>query len=295
MCATGPLTGLREVIDTVFSDSSDSQIPLRSVVVVASECPLSQLEGLKNSQSDNPRLKFIEEPIRKGKADAINRILENTTSEYLVLVNSDAHPEKGAVRKVLSTLASEPTTGVVSASPFPLREGGPAQGLEEFMWDAHNQCSLTLNHLGVSNHSSDELVAIRRKAVARLPFGLVNDGAFLASIARVRGYSVKFCFTAKVGVETPRRISDAIGRRRRILFGHFQVWRKVGAQPKTLESLLTSRPVLGLKIVVQALAGHPKHLRVLPLAILSEEIAHFFAIYDIALSSKRHYIWRRPR
>ena len=46
------------------------------------------------------------------------------------------------------------------------------------MWYFHNESSMVLNHAGVSNHSSDEMMLVRSSALEHLPDGLVNDGAY---------------------------------------------------------------------------------------------------------------------
>ncbi len=165
--------------------------------------------------------------------------------------------------------------------------------LNDFMWTAHNTCSLALNHMNIANHSSDELFALRRLSITPLPEGLVNDGAFLAGHARNLGYKVKFSEEAFVGVETPSRGIDVIGQRRRILFGHAEVWRKTGRIPRTIESLMIFSPWIGFKLLFRTLVESPQYLLILPVAAVSELVAVALSVWDVTSSSRRHSVWRR--
>jgi cellulose synthase/poly-beta-1,6-N-acetylglucosamine synthase-like glycosyltransferase len=293
ICATGRAKGTPKLVEGLLAESLLGDFHLSEVVVVASECSAEVVSELKRIASRDVRLRLIQEDVRRGKADAINKILAEADGDLVVLVNSDAHPESGAVHSLLSTLASNPAVGVVSAMPVTHSHSGFASILADLMWATHNECSLMLNHMGISNHSSDELVAFRSKALARLPEDLVNDGAFMAATARRRGYSVKFSTDAKVGIETPSRVSDLIRQRRRILFGHAQVWQKLGDPPKTVESLLFFSPSIGLGLLVRTISKRPKFLLALPVAALTEFASSLLAVWDGIRSTKRHVVWRR--
>ncbi len=293
VCTTGESRDIFWLVQSVFADARISEIPLRRAVVVASECPPKVIEQLSRIAEQEPRLDFVTERHRHGKAEAINQVLRRSHSEFLILVNSDAHPEPGAILELLRAIKADKETGIMSAKPVPEPGRGIASALADLMWTAHNECSLALNHMNLSNHCSDELVAMRRSIVIRLPSGLVNDGAYLATRARQRGYRVKFLDTARVHVEAPYRVADAIGQRRRILFGHHEVWRKTGAMPKTTESLILFSPGLGIRLLVRTLSKKPRFLVLLPLAVVAELTAAALSMLDSFISSKRHAVWRR--
>jgi cellulose synthase/poly-beta-1,6-N-acetylglucosamine synthase-like glycosyltransferase len=190
-------------------------------------------------------------------------------------------------------MESDERIGAVSALPEPGLGDGMVSLLLDFMWSAHNYCSVALNHMNVSNHSCDELVLFRASAIRLLPANIVNDGAFLAATARLHGYTIKVSTAARVRIRTPKRISDIIQQRRRILFGHAQVWRRIGTPPRTIESLLFLSPVTALRFLVATLATKPKSLLAMPVALVSEVSATILSILDTARSSRAHAIWRR--
>jgi cellulose synthase/poly-beta-1,6-N-acetylglucosamine synthase-like glycosyltransferase len=293
VCTTGASPGAAGLVQSLLDEGQFAPVELRKLVVVASECPNQVVSDIHRIQEQDNRVDLIVEDARYGKAEAINRILARVDGRFIALVNSDAVPEPGAIARLLKMADADGRIGAVSAMPVTQTRRGLTSLLVDFMWGTHNECSLALNHMNLSNHSSDELVVFRSTAIERLPRNLVNDGAFLAASARRRGYSVRFCPSARVKIQTPRRISDLISQRRRILFGHGQVWRKMGTPPKTIESLLLFSTPIGLGLLVKTLVRHPRFLLVLPVAAISELLASLLSIADTLRSSKRHAVWRR--
>jgi len=277
----------------VISEDDLTPINMRKVVLVASGCAGPVVTELKKIAEREPRLQLVVEDRRHGKADALNKIQDKAEGHLLVVVNSDASPEPGAISRLITAIDRDRTVGAISAVPVTEHRRGLTSLLLDFMWTTHNHSSLALNHMNLSNHSCDELVVFRSSAISRLPKGLVNDGAFLAATVRKKGYSVKVLAAARVRIETPTRIAEVIRQRRRILFGHAQVWKKVGSPPKTIESLLFLSPAIALRLLVAGLAEHPRFILALPLAAIGELAASVLAIWDGARRTDRHVIWGR--
>jgi len=293
ICATGEPPSVAELVSSILAESQSTTYLMRKLVIVASECPDETISSLRALQRVDGRIDLLVEETRRGKADAVNKILGRSETPLVLFANSDSRPKAGAITSLLFSMESDERIGAVSAIPEPESSSGLVPLLLGFMWTAHNRCSVALNHMGVSNHSCDELVLFRTRAITLLPKNIVNDGAFLASTARLRGFSIKVSTAAGVRIKTPRRISDVILQRRRILFGHAQVWRQVGTPPKTIESLLFLSPSIGIRLLVATLASRPKSLVVLPIALVSEVLAGLLSIVDVLQSSKVHAVWRR--
>ena len=293
ICATGKSEGLPALIEGVMAESDAHGLDLRAAVIVASECPAPLCSELMAIQVKDHRVQVLLEEVRHGKADAVNRILERVRGSFLMVVNADAAPEPGAIPSLLSAIRSDSRIGAISAMPVVESRRGVSSLLVDMIWSTHNECSRLLNHMGISNHASEELAVFRLSAIGMLPQHLVNDGAFFAQTVRRKGYSVRFSDSARVCVETPRRVSDLIGQRRRILFGHAQVWRKAGSPPKTIESLLLFSPRVGFRLLGTILARNPRFLPIIPLAFVTEVTAAVLSIADGIASTDRHAIWRR--
>jgi cellulose synthase/poly-beta-1,6-N-acetylglucosamine synthase-like glycosyltransferase len=266
---------------------------MERLVVVASGCPRSLLSELAKQAELDARVRIVSERERRGKAEALNRIMGEAAGEYLVLLNADAEPGSGAIESLLGELAADEGAGCVSARPVFNRSGGLLSDVLGIMWSAHNLTSLRLNHASISNHSSDELLVVRRNLLRPLPRNLVNDGAYIGGRLKAGGHRVRFSQKATVTISVPRRPRDLIAQRRRIIFGHFQVWRKLGKPPTTVESLLVTNPVVGIQLLASSLAASPRLILSLPAAVVSEILSTVLAIGDSLRSTTKHVVWRR--
>ena len=291
--ASDSAAALPSLLGFLRHEDFGSSFAMRRLVVVASGCPSDIVSKLTEDASEDERIKVIQEPRRRGKAEAVNRIMENSVGEYLVLLNSDAVPARGSILTLLRELASDERAGCVSARPVFGDSGGLLNSVLRIMWSTHNLASLKLNHAMLSNHTSDELFAVRRKLLAPLPPNLVNDGAYIGGRIRAGGHLVKFSEGAVVSIDVPERPADLIGQRRRIVFGHVQVWRKLGSPPKTVESLLFTKPLTAARILVASLSARPSLIPALPVAFVSEILSALLALSDQVRRSKRHAVWKR--
>ena len=293
VCAADGMDDPVGFIRSILLESARCPATMKELVVVASGVSGPTLSALERARESDRRVKILVEARRHGKAEAINRILSSVSGEYVVFVNADARPEPGAISSLLEDVSSDSRTGAVSALPVVEASGGMTSLLTQFMWSAHNECSIYLNHRGIANHSSDELVVFRAAAAALLPAGLVNDGAYMAGVAKRKGYSVKVCKSAKVKIRAPSMLLDVILQRRRILFGHAQVWRKVGAPPKTIESMFVLSPAVGLRLLTRSLSKDPRFLLVFPVSVVGEILAATLSVIDTLKSTTVHEVWRR--
>lgn len=255
---------------------------------------MKSLESVRKLAGSDNKIILIEEDVRHGKADAVNKIFENAIGDYLIFINSDAMPKKGSISKLLSAIHDQgEKIGVVSGRPFLGSHNGSTSLVEELMWSIHNECSLRMNHMNVSNHCSDEMMVVRMDLLQKLPEGLVNDGAYIAGRAKIRGYSIKFCSEAPVQIDVPERCVDLIRQRRRIIFGHFQIWRLTGRRPKTLESILIYQPKFSASLVVGTFARDPRLIKIVPLALVTEAASIVLGLKDVIFSTGRHKVWER--
>ncbi len=293
ICAADSATNLDRLLGLVESESYPAGLALRRVVLVASGCDPKAVVFARELADRDERFVLIEESTRKGKSAAINQIIESFEGEFLVLVNSDALPEPGAISKLLREMAQDKDVGMVSASPIIADRGGITGDVLQLIWGVHNECLLRLNAGKRNNHCCDELTVVRSDALRKLPADTVNDGAYLAGNAYQAGYSIKFCEGARVKIDVPRSFVELVRQRRRIVFGHFQIWKSVGESPRTMESMLVGKPLLSLGILVRTLARSPRLVVALPLALAGEAVSIILAMCDNLASTKRHTLWDR--
>jgi len=293
ICAADHATNLAELIDLIKREPYPEGFLLKSIIVVGSGLDHEASAAIRQLGVLDPELVIIEEPFRRGKAEAINRIVEEFKSRFLVLVNSDAQPEPGSIAKLLSIIAGDGDVGVVSASPVLQPRSDLPGAILQIMWRAHNECLLTLSNENSMNHCCDELIVLRSEATRTLPSDTVNDGAFLAGAAYRDGYVIQHCDSAHVRIDVPVRLPDLLMQRRRILYGHFQIRRRMGTSPRTVESMLIVNPLLSLSIMVRTIAKSPGLIFALPVAIIAEAFSVAMAIGDTITDKAKHVPWAR--
>jgi glycosyltransferase involved in cell wall biosynthesis len=293
ICATGVSSRIAELLDTIETERFPDGFHLDRIIIVASACTERTLMYLRRIRRTDPRILLIEEKERRGKADAVNRIVREAAGEFLVFVNADAVPERGAISRLLRAIKRDPTTGIISGNPVIDAGDGVASRVLELMWETHNSCSADLDEIRRANHGTDELMVVRSEALANLPPGIINDGAYIAGLAHSRGYLVRSLTSASVSVDVPKRPIEIIRQRRRILYGHLQIWRLVGEAPRTAESLILLSPGLGFGVLVRTITRRPRLLLALPFAVVSELISLVGALADNLSSGQKHTVWKR--
>jgi cellulose synthase/poly-beta-1,6-N-acetylglucosamine synthase-like glycosyltransferase len=292
ICASDSARRLPDIVSFLRAESYGEEFALRKIAIVASGCPESVLASVRSEARSDSRIFLMTEPERRGKAEAINRIIEDSSGEYLVMLNADAFPAKGSIRTLLE-VASGPSVGAVSARPVFDEGNGLLGSALALMWSAHSLMSLRLNHAGISNHACDELIVVRRSLLTRLPPDLVNDGAYIGGLVRAQGLNVRFSPEAEVIISVPIKPMDLIRQRRRITFGHVQVWKKLGRPPRTIETMLFTDPLMSLRTIIKVLSGRPRLILGFPLVLVGESLAIVMGLIDANRSTDRHTVWRR--
>jgi len=292
ICATGQPPTLKPLLELVLS----SEIPgfsMRKVVLVASDCSERTLRVAREAAARDRRLRLVEHGRRTGKADAMNEIFRETEGDFLVYVNADAMIDSTSIPAILTSIARDKWVGFVSGRPVFARPGGMISDVLDTMWSSFDLLSSDPYQSAQRNHGTDELMVIRSELLPELPLGVVNDGAYIAGRIRETGMRIAFQPDAVVHIDVPRRMTDLIGQRRRILFGHIQVKRLVGKAPRTVETMMFFSPTESLRIVIKMLAKRPKRILVLPVAVMGELLALSGALWDTLVANAGHAVWKR--
>jgi cellulose synthase/poly-beta-1,6-N-acetylglucosamine synthase-like glycosyltransferase len=292
VCASGPSRNLPSLITFLLKEDYGETYLLRKIVVVASGCGRGITDQIARLAESEQGVHLIIEHERRGKAEAINQIMRNSIGELLVMQNGDAYPQRGAIRGLLS-MARDPNVGAVSATPLLEQGHGLLRQSLEIMWTAHSSLSLQLNHAGICNHACDELMVFRKDLVREFPEDTINDGAFIGGLVRARGYLVKFSPTSRVKIEVPLRPIDLVRQRRRITFGHVQVWKRLGRPPRTMESMMIGNPLSSLRMFVRTISTAPGRILAIPVTLTIEAISVTLGLLDVIVSTDRHRVWRR--
>ncbi len=293
ICATDDSCNVERLMERVSLELLPLHCRISDMVVVVSGST-DGTDSIVDSFSSGLNKTVILEEKRKGKSEAVNRILNCMKGEHLIMVNGDALPQPGAISCMMQRLL-EGGSAVVCALPVPAESDCPVlvRHICEFLWKLHNRTMEILQENGERIHLSDEMIGLNQEALTPLPEGTVNDGAYVAARAQQYGQKVSFCSEARVNVSVPSDLHGLYLQRRRILYGHMLVREMAGSAPGTVEFKLIEKPLLSFRILLSTLKEYPAGAALLPVILAVELRALSAALRDRMRKKDIHTIWQR--
>jgi len=213
------------------------------IVVVCSGCNDKTPQIVKELEKRDARIKPIIEKIRKGKANALNKIFKiaRESADMLVLVNADTLPKHGSMTKLISGLENI-NAGAVFAQPVPFRESdGFCYRIVRVIWRLHHIISLLQKP-----KLSGELCAIRTCCLQKIPENVATDEPHFELAIRKQGYDILYIPEAFVYIRCPTNVVDLLKHRKRIWAGHMQLQNTTGVKVPTssFRNILQALPAL---------------------------------------------------
>ena len=251
-------------------------------------------DEVRSIEGEDPRVRLVWEPERRGKASAIMEIFRRAPKGNLILLNADAEAEPDAIRALLETAREASPPFAVMGHPVPLRGGVGAYGEAlDLLWGLHHQVHLHLLSQGEGTHLSDELLLLPEGTRPELPAGTINDGAYLGAWIHRHAGRLLYSPGALVRVRVPRSLGGYLRQRSRIKRGHRQVKERTGIAPTTLPGYFWKDPRAMLAAIRQSLRGVPHPLRSLALLVVAEVAAQCVEIIGMDRDRRRPGVWTR--
>lgn len=293
ICATDDVAGMERLLGRLCAEPLPDGCEISDAVIVVSGSTDGTDAVVAKFSLAHPCTLIVERE-RKGKAEAVNRIMDSMKGRHLILVNGDALPERGSLSHMMLSLL-EGGNAVVCGVPFPAEsECGALVGRAScFLWELHNTTMETMQSKGEKIHLTDEMIGLNAPAIVPLPEGTINDGAYIAARAQQYGQSVAFCRSARVAVSVATTFRGLMRQRRRILFGHMRVKEMTGSAPGTVEFSFLRSPLLCLGIIARTLRIRPDWLLLLPWMGAMEAAALFCALRDMRARRDSYTVWTR--
>lgn len=282
-------------IDSLLSQELPAGSAWSRIWVVASGCSDRTVEVANSIAQKDPRVSVLVEPERRGKAAAVQEVLGRAEGSHLVLLNSDAVAEPGAVAGLLRAAGGRRAPYAVMGRPVvPGEPDDEWIATMRWMWELHHELHATLLAGGSGAHLSDELLLVSLPVPFRLEERVINDGSYVAVWLTQHQGSCWYAPESRVRIEVPRTVSDHLWQRRRIHVGNAQVRRLLGQPPTTLPRLWLSEPVRAAR-VLRTMVLRPGGLRRFARVAYWELVAHGLATWDRAPPARDHVRWRRIR
>jgi cellulose synthase/poly-beta-1,6-N-acetylglucosamine synthase-like glycosyltransferase len=207
-------------------DSDLDQVDLVEIIVVASGCTDKTEDIVRAAAATDPRICLISQPVREGKAAAMNLFIRQARSEILILSSADLLPAGDAIERLVAPFA-DPEVGLTASRPEPVNDPATFMGFAaHLLWDLHHQMNLT-------GFKAGEMIAFR-KVFQRIPASTAVDEASVEPLVRGQGYGVRYVPEAVVYNKGPETVEDFLRQRRRIYAGHLEMKERLGYAVSTM-------------------------------------------------------------
>lgn len=277
ICAYNEEKTIGKLLDFLLKEKFKNT-QLDKIIVVASGCTDKTEDVVLEFGQKDSRVKLIKERKRRGKASAINKIIQSSKSKIIVLVSADVVPSKGAIEKLVLAL-QETEVGMVGGRPIPRNKPDNLVGFAvNLQWKLHHLISLRRPKLG-------EMVAFK-KIFKRIHPKSAVDEAIVECLVATQGYEIRYEPRAIVHNKGPETIRDFLRQRRRIYAGHLATKRHYGYAVSTFEAFRIV-PYL-LKVIEPSW----QFFVFTPLVAFLEFIARIAGWLDYHFKIRDHSIWK---
>ncbi|HQR67378.1 MAG TPA: glycosyltransferase [Thermoanaerobaculia bacterium] len=253
--------------------------PIEKIIVVSSACRDGTDGIVREFAARDSRVTLIAEPVRRGKAAAINTFLAARPREtdVTVIASADVLPFPGATESIVAAFA-DPAAGMAGGRPVPQNEGRSlTDRMAQLMWDLHDRMARRSPKLG-------ELVAFRSSLVSAIDEESPVDESSLEAAIRAKGARLVYVPEARIANRGPATMREWMSQRRRIAFGHLWLKRRTGY------SVSTGAGARVLPVWLAAVAPRPDRWIPGAALVVTEVVARWQARRDLARGSKDYAV-----
>jgi len=248
---------------------------LMSIIVVTSGSTDRTPHIVKKYASLNHKIRYVWEDERKGKAEAVNRILSLCEGEVTLFISADTLPASGSIENLLKGFV-HPVVGATSGHPIPVNNPKSLFGrIARLIWNTHHEIAAFETRLKTFFHISGEMCAIRNGIVEKVPEDIINEDTFIGWEIKKKGYEVVYVPEAVVYMKAPESVGDLYRQRKRVVQGHLQVHKRAKAKVTTVN------PLQVIFFLTKSLQINARDLLALTLATFVETLAHIKARIDL--------------
>ncbi len=276
VCAYNEERNIANFLDSLLSQRTEVA-RIEEILVVASGCTDRTTDIVEGYLVDHVEIRLYIEKERRGKALAINEILQKAKGTVVILAGADTLPDPEAV-ETLTRLFIDPSIGVAAARPISSDHGNTFWGgIAHVIWDLHHQVSLL-------NPKTGEMFAFRRLAKS-LPDDVGADEDWIRNEIERRGYRVTYEPAAIVYNSGPKTVDEFFKQRVRINTQQLYQARATSFLPPTWRMRF-----LGQAFLAYLATGNARPAKALTLIGL-EITARIYSGLMVALNNKNIVSW----
>lgn len=175
----------------------------------------------------DPRVRWLRMESRSGKAQIINRLVAESTSDWVVGTDANILFAPNCVTELIREAQFNPKASVVGGSLFyrGMNQNAPASIAEEERWYMNWENfakRVEYERTGCAMGVEGGLYAIRRNAFRPIPYGTFMEDFFLSFSAMLRGEHVAWSLLARGSEDVSHDSEQEFRRKVRIAHGNWQ-------------------------------------------------------------------------
>jgi len=287
VCAYNEERNVKELLGDILNQKGLPQNV--RVIVVASGCTDNTVGIVREIASGDPRVELIEEKTRTGKTNAINLILANCSTGVLVLVGADIRLPMDSVGELIRAISDERVAVVGGLPVVENSEGGMVAGSATTVWRVMRDAMIELGSRGELSFVMGELYAFKTVLVERIPPEVVNDDAYMATLARNIGFKVAHAAKANFVLKVPSSVPDYVAQRRRVTFGHLLIKAQMG-RFANIEGMALDHTTILARAMIREAASHPMSMIRAMFLLELEVVVRLLAWLDLR-TGRQHTLW----
>ena len=198
-------------------------------------------------QKKDSRIYLIAQPVRGGKASALNTILgEGKDYDAIVCIDADHLPTQNSIKLLVESLKDD-KVGAVSGRLVPVDNPNDFVGFcVHLTYNLHHLISLDAPKI------SGECMAFRMGVIREILSTVVNEDVYIQMLFANKGYEIGYCPEAKMRMKGPSTVTEFFRQRQRIFIGHHQIRHLFGQVASTMKwpgwkTVLRACPIKGVK------------------------------------------------
>ena len=173
---------------------------------------------------EDPRVRLLQFPQRRGKASVLNDVVPEATGEILLFSDANTFLDADATQRIVRHFADPKVGGVVGK--LILTDGATGKNVDGLYWRYENFVKASEGKIGALLGANGAIYAIRKSLWRPIPANTIVDDFLIGMRIHETGHRLVYDKTAVAHEETAPSIADEFHRRARIGAGGFQslVW-----------------------------------------------------------------------
>ncbi len=196
-------------------------------------------DGSENILEKYPRITVLFQPLREGKASALNRAIKIVSTDLVVFTDANSFLNTDSLKKLVTHFADENTGAVAGEKIIAVSPSEPATAKGESLYWKYESCIKKMDaDLYSTVGAAGEIFAIRRNLYRELVSDTILDDFTLSIACIQQGYRIAYEPQAFSVEKSSVSLRDEWIRRKRIATGNWQSLFRINAA-----AFLSHRPV----------------------------------------------------